>query len=133
MKRTKPIEKPRLQIGDYFAASIWGTEWYVSQKTGDGWLDYERAGFATATKEGAEQLAALMNAARKLADRGHLLTVTPMYRNTDPKLWALDFIASAVAKATNGPKPEMFREFLQRRHDERCEACKPAPIACEAA
>jgi hypothetical protein len=127
MRRPKPVEKPRVQIGDYLAQSIWGTDWYVAQKTGDGWTDYKRAGFACATKEGTEKLAALMNAARDLGDRGHLITSSSMYRDTDPRLWALEIIASAVAKATNGPQPELFHEYLRRLAAEKAEA-EPAQI-----
>ncbi len=131
MKRTKPIEKPRPKVGDFVARDVRG--WCIWRMTGPGYWDTEFVGSACATQEGAEKLAALMNAARELAERSHILRTDTMYRGTDPRHWALHCIMSAVGKAIDGPQPEMFHEYLQRRDRERCEACKPTPIACEAA
>lgn len=130
-RHTKPVEKPRPQIGEFVARDIGG--WCIARMTGPGWWDFKFFGCACATQEGAEKLAALMNAARDLAEHHHLYKASSMYRGTDPKDWALWCIVSAVHSAIDGPRPEMFHEFLQRRDEERCEACKPAPIMCEAA
>ncbi len=125
--RTKPIEKPRPQIGDFVARNISG--WCICRMTGPGWSDFKFFGVACETQEGAEKIAALMNAARELAENSHLVKTTSMYKSTDPKLWALSCIVSAVSRAIGGPEQELFHEFLQRRDVERCEGCKPAEIA----
>lgn len=129
-RRAKPFEKPRPQLGDFVARDISG--WCICRMNGPGYWDFDFFGSACATQEGAEKLAALMNAAHELAERSHILRTDTMYRGTDPKHWALHCIVSAIGRAIDGPQPELFHEFLQRRDHERCEACKPAPIACEA-
>lgn len=131
MRRPKRVEKPRPQIGEFVARNVSG--WCICRMTGTGWWDFEFFGAACETQEGAEKLAALMNAARELAERSHLLKTTSMYKGSDPKLWALSCIVSAVSRAIDGPKQELFHEFLHRRDAEHCEGCKPAPISCEAA
>lgn len=132
-QRSQPAEKPRPKIGDFVATDIAG--WCISKQTGPGFWDTEFFGSACATKEGAEKLAAMMNAARDLADHSRILRTDTMYRGTDPKLWALHCIVSAVGRAIDGPQPEMFHEFLQRRNHERCVHCNPSPLlpVCEAA
>jgi hypothetical protein len=129
-RRAKPIEKPRPQIGDFVARDISG--WCICKMTGPGYWDFRFFGSACATQEGAEKLAVLMNAARDLAKHSQLYKTTSMYRGTDPKLWAMHCIVSAVSSAIDGPQPELFHEFLQRRDHEHCEACKPEPleVAC---
>lgn len=126
-RKAKPVEKPRPQIGDYVAHDVCG--WCIWQMTGPGYWDTKFVGMACETQEGAEQLAALMNAAAKLAARPHLLKANSMYRDTEPKLWALHCLVSAVSRAVGGPHLELFHEYLQRLDHERCEACKPAPIS----
>lgn len=131
-RRTKPIEKPRPQIGDFYASSIFDADHHVARKTGNGFLDYDRC-TGCVTREGAEELAALMNAARKLAERHSNIVLRSPFKGGDPKLWAAWVIMNSISRAIDGPQPELFHEFLQRRDHERCEACKPTPIACEAA
>jgi hypothetical protein len=126
MKRCKPIEKPRPQIGDFVARDVRG--WCIWQVTGPGYWDLEFFGCACATQEGAEKLAALMNAARELAERSHILRTDAPYRGADPKHWAMWCIVSAVGRAIDGPKPEMFNEFVERRDFERCEKCQPEAV-----
>lgn len=127
VKRAKPTEKPRPKIGDFYASSIFDRDHFVARKTGNGFLDYERYS-GCVTREGAEELAALMNAARNLAERHSNIVTRSMFKDSDPKLWAAWVIMSSVSKAIDGPSPELFHEFLQRRDRERCEACKPKPL-----
>lgn len=130
-KQAKPIEKARPQVGDFVARNVSG--WCICRMTGTGWWDFEFFGAACETQEGAEKLAALMNAARELAERSHILKTTSMYKGSDPKLWALSCIVSAVSRAIDGPEQELFHEFLQRRDAERCAACEPATLELETA
>lgn len=112
-RKSKPVEKPRPQIGDFVARDVSG--WCIYRQTGPGYWDTEFFGCACATQEGAEKLAVVMNAARDLADHHHLFKTTSMYRDTDSKLWALSCIVAAVSKAIDGPEQELFHEWLIRR------------------
>lgn len=137
MRRPKRIQKPVKplpQIGDFIVREAWDGKCgaRVCLKTGPRWDDYQPM-ILCRTDHGAEKLAAFMNAAKDLDRNWHQIRDESPYKGTDARLYVRKTIACAVQRAIDGPRPEAFHEFLQRRDHERCEGCKPAPIACEAA
>lgn len=137
MRRPKPVQKPIKplpQIGDFIVRDAYDGKCgaHVALKTGPRWDDYKTS-FYCRTDHGAQKLADLMNAAKDLARNYHQIRDEPPYGGGNARLYVLSLLASAVQEATGGPQPELYYEFLQRLDTQRCEACKPAPISCEAA
>jgi len=137
LRRPKPVQKPVKalpQIGDFIVRDAWDGKCgaHVAKKTGPRWDDYETM-ILCRTDHGAQALAAFMNVAKDLARNWHQIRDESPYKGTSPRLYVLETIAYAVQRATNGPRPEAFHEFLKRLDEERCEGCKPTPITCEAA
>ncbi|SDC08880.1 hypothetical protein SAMN05216337_1001225 [Bradyrhizobium brasilense] len=104
MKRSKPAETPRPQIGDYFASRPYDSRGRVHMKIGPHWMD-DAYITGAATQRGAERLAALMNAARDLArDYSEIATSSP-YKGLSTRDWVAHCIAASLCEAVDTPLP----------------------------
>lgn len=104
LKRSKPVETPRPQIGDYFA-HVGLDAFSVRLKTGpldDGFFSLRDEHVTQcATLEGAQRLAALMNQARDLArDYRQVCSVDGQFGTRDQ---VAGYIARHVANALDTP------------------------------
>lgn len=116
MRRPKPTQKPAKplpQIGDFIVREAWDGKCgaRVVLKTGPRWDDYEPM-ILCRTDHGAQKLAAFMNAAKDLARDWHQIRDESPYKGTDARLYVLETIAYSVQRATKGPRPESFHDFM---------------------
>ena len=77
----------------------------VHRKTGERFDDYDQRGTYCETDDGAKNLAALLNAAQKLARHFYRISSRAPYVGAEPKEWVKFLIVDAVAKAIDGPRP----------------------------
>ncbi|KGT75831.1 hypothetical protein MA20_32095 [Bradyrhizobium japonicum] len=121
-----PSAKPKIAqaanpaIGDYVVRPSYdGTcGARVHRKTGERYDDIALIGPYCETDEGAKALAALLNDARRLARRFHLISTAKPTPGHLPEEWVKHLIITAVARAIDGPRPLPFGSQEAREYAE---------------
>ncbi|MCK1503073.1 hypothetical protein [Bradyrhizobium sp. 188] len=103
----------------------------VHRKTGERYDDITLLGTHCETDEGAKTLASLLNDAKQLARRFHLISTSKPTSGHLPEEWVKHLIVTAVARAIDGPRPLPFgsgeaREYAEQLAD--CDITKSQPV-----
>lgn len=122
-----PSVKPKVAeavapaIGDYVVRPAYDGSCgaCVQRKTGERYDDVTLIGTHCETDEGARALAALMNDARRLAHRFHLISTRKPIPSHRPEEWVKHLIVIAVARAIDGPRPLPFGSKEAREYAEQ--------------
>ncbi|ULK98891.1 hypothetical protein [Bradyrhizobium sp. I71] len=88
----------------------------VQRKTGERYDDVTIIGTHCETDEGARALAALLNDAKRLAQRFHLISTAKPTPGHSPEEWVKHLIVVAVARAIDGPRPLPFGSVEAREY-----------------
>lgn len=131
--KPKPAQDVAPAIGDYVVRPSYdGTcGARVQRKTGDRYDDVTLIGTYCETDQGAKALASLLNDAKQLAGRFHLISTIKPTPSHLPEEWVKHLIVTAVARAIDGPRPLPFgsgeaREYAEQFAD--CDITKSQPV-----
>ncbi|QOG20411.1 hypothetical protein [Bradyrhizobium sp. SEMIA] len=119
--RPKVAQAVAPAVGDYVVRPAYdGTcGACVQRKTGDRYDDVTLLGTHCETDEGAKALATLMNDAKRLAQRFHLISTRKPTPGHLPEEWVKHLIVTAVARAIDGPRPLIFGSREAREYAEQ--------------
>lgn len=108
-------------IGDYVVRPAYDGSCgaCVVRKTGDRYDDVTIVGTHCETDEGARALAALLNDAKRLAQRFHLISTAKPTPGHRPEEWVKHVIVTAIARAIDGPRPLPFGSFEAHEYAEQ--------------
>jgi hypothetical protein len=117
MKRFQ-TSAPSSQIGEFVVRPAYDGRCgvRVHRKTGERYDDYDQRGTYCETDDGAKNLAALLNAATKLAQHFYRISSRSPYVGGEAKAWVKFLIVDAVAKAIDGPRPLPFGSAEAREY-----------------
>ncbi|UFW75155.1 hypothetical protein [Bradyrhizobium sp. WU425] len=119
--KPKPAQAIAPRVGDFVVRPAYdGTcGARVHRKTGDRYDDITLLGTYCETDEGAKALASLLNEAKQLARRFHLISTSKPTPGHLPEEWVKHLIVRAVAQAIDGPRPLPFGNGEAREYAEQ--------------
>ncbi|WP_027517831.1 hypothetical protein [Bradyrhizobium sp. WSM1417] len=131
--KLKPTQAVAPAIGDYVVRPAYdGTcGARVQRKTGVRYDDVTLIGTYCETDEGAKALSSLLNDAKHLAGRFHLISTSKPTPDHSPEEWVKHLIVAAVARAIDGPRPLPFGSGEAREYAEHlagCDTTKRQPV-----
>lgn len=108
-------------IGDYVVRPAYDGSCgaCVQRKTGERYDDVTIVGTHCETDEGARALAALLNDAKRIAQRFHLISTVKPHGDHRPEEWVKHLIVVAIARAIDGPRPLPFGTSEAREYAEQ--------------